>query len=222
MNEASKTKKIWTKKYFEYIKGDGIDIGCGKDPIFSNVFPFDIEQGDANEITKYVNKSFDFVFSSHCLEHMTNPNNAIVEWWKLVKPGGYLFFIVPDEDLYEQGVWPSRFNGDHKATFTISKTKSWSPVSHNVMDLVKLLPEAEMIEIVLHDHNYDRSRLRFGTDFFILKLFKIIFYPFKSILQTKYNGLCERILRRIKIDQTLYPDTLAQIQCIIRKKVVVI
>src|SRR5260221_7032838 len=38
--------------------------------------------------------------------------------------------------LYEQGVFPSRFNGDHKSTFTISKASSWSPVSVNVLDLV--------------------------------------------------------------------------------------
>ena len=52
---------------------------------------------------------------------MRDPRSAIAQWWGLVKPGGVLFVIVPDEDLYEQGFWPSRFNCDHKWTFTIAK-----------------------------------------------------------------------------------------------------
>jgi hypothetical protein len=43
---------------------------------------------------------------------------------------------VPDEDLYEQGIWPSEFNVDHKHTFTICKARSWSPVSINLTDLL--------------------------------------------------------------------------------------
>lgn len=34
------------------------------------------------------------------------------------------FFIVPDADLHEQGVFPSRFKSDHKTTFTIYKISS--------------------------------------------------------------------------------------------------
>jgi hypothetical protein len=44
--------------------------------------------------------------------------------------------LIPDEDLYEQGIWPSQFNADHKHTFTIYKSKSWSPVSINVLDML--------------------------------------------------------------------------------------
>lgn len=218
MTEASKTKKIWTEKYFEYLRGEGIDIGCGNDPILPNVQPFDMEHGDANKITEYVNKTFDFVFSSHCLEHMVNPGEALNEWWKLVKPNGHLFFLVPDEDLYEQGVWPSMFNGDHKSTFTISKKESWSPVSHNVIDLVKSLPNAEVVEVILHDHEYNRAKLRFGQDFGLLKFAGAISSPLRLISPQKHNSLKRRILRKIKIDQTLKPNTLAQIQCIVKKK----
>ena len=74
---------------------------------------FDIEDGDANQIEKYVKKRFDFVFSSHCLEHMKNPYHTIQQWWSLVKDNGYLYLIVPDEDLYEHGHFPSKYNTDH-------------------------------------------------------------------------------------------------------------
>lgn len=127
MNEASKTRKLWGPEEEELLKGEGIDIDCGPDPITDSVQKFDREQGDANEIDKYVHRSFDFVFSAHCLEHMRDPNVALASWWKLVRPGGHLIMIVPDEDLYEQGYWPSLFNPDHKSTFTVSKETSWSP-----------------------------------------------------------------------------------------------
>src|SRR5512137_544932 len=105
MNETSKTKKIWSAYEQSFIRGEGIDIGCGPDPVSPTAVRFDIENGDANFITRYVSHQFDYVFSSHCLEHMTDPRHAICEWWNLVRPGGVLFLIVPDEDLYEQGVF---------------------------------------------------------------------------------------------------------------------
>ena len=144
MNETSKTIKLWRDFEKSLILGSGIDIGCGPDPISPTVKTFDIGDGDANNITQYVAEQFDFVYSSHCLEHMQDPKKALMEWWKLVKIGGHLILIVPDEDLYEQGNFPSCFNGDHKSTFTLSKTTSWSPVSHNILDLASALP----------NHNY--------------------------------------------------------------------
>jgi hypothetical protein len=59
---------------------------------------------------------------------MANPESALSQWWSLVKPGGYLIVVVPHEDLYEQGIWPSRFNSDHKATFQLGAVSKFSPV----------------------------------------------------------------------------------------------
>ena len=56
--------------------------------------------------------------------------------------------IVPDEDLYEQGVFPSTFNADHKWTFTISKSESWIDKSINLFDLLpKLGKAAEVMKV---------------------------------------------------------------------------
>jgi hypothetical protein len=93
---------------------------------------------------------------------MHDPKATILDWWKLVKVGGYLFILVPEEDLYEQGVFPSQFNDDHKATFTISKAKSWSPKSVNVLDLANSLPGGKIISLELQDRGYDRALMTFG------------------------------------------------------------
>jgi len=218
MGETSKTWRIWTDAEKALLTGSGIDIGCGPDPVLPTVRKFDIEDGDANHITRYVHEQFDFVFSSHCLEHMHDPRAALHEWWQLVKPGGHLIFLVPDEDLYEQGVWPSRFNWDHKATFTIYKERSWSPVSINVRDLVGTLPDAELVSLTLQDHGYDHSLLRHGP---MPALPRFIFRV--------YHGLRRRRLMPplppvetweaslTPVAQT-WRGALCQIQCILRKR----
>jgi hypothetical protein len=95
---------------------------------------------------------------------MHDPHDALLEWWKLVKQGGYLCVAIPDEDLYEQGNWPSRFNRDHKHTFTIYKQKSWSPMSVNVIDLIVKLKDAKTWKIEIQDRGYDYSLLGKNID----------------------------------------------------------
>ena len=102
MTETIKTIAQWTDYEKSLVQGSVIDIGCGSDPISPSARCFDIDDGDANYITKFIHETYDCVYSSHCLEHMVDAKLALNEWWKLVKPGGYLILIVPDEDLYEQ------------------------------------------------------------------------------------------------------------------------
>ena len=101
------------------------------------------------------NNSYDFLHSSHCLEHLVDPKEGLRNWLRIVRPGGYLIITVPDEDLYEQGIFPSTFNRDHKWTFTIYKTRSWSERSLNVIDLVRELGDgAELVRLELLSSTY--------------------------------------------------------------------
>jgi len=148
MNETSKAviRRMHDPAFaLTYFAGNGIDIGSGNDalgnyceffPRMINCLSWDRADGDAQELPDVEKDSFDFVHSSHCLEHLLDPWRAIDRWLEVLKPGGHLVCIVPDEDLYEQGVWPSQFNSDHKCTFTIYKSASWSPVSVNIVDLL--------------------------------------------------------------------------------------
>jgi len=143
-----------------YFVGHGIDVGGKPDPLgqyagmFSGMLSartWDIEDGDAQYLDGVPDNHYDFLHASHCLEHMVDVPVALGNWIRVVKPGGFLVITVPDEDLYEQGVWPSRFNADHKWTFTIMKKKSWSPSSINVMELMMRFcgqVEVEKIELL--------------------------------------------------------------------------
>ncbi len=177
--------------------------------------------GDANVITRHVHEQFDFVFASHCLEHMHRPREAVLEWWKLVKPGGHLFFLVPDEDLYEQGVFPSRFNPDHKATFTIHKEHSWSPASINVRELAASLPGGELVSLVQQDNGYDRRLMRSGPDTPTSWWRRGLVRVYRRYRRSRFQpiGWMDRWLTRwVVIDQTWRSGALAQIQCIVRKR----
>jgi SAM-dependent methyltransferase len=219
-HESSKTKKVWGELERSVLRGEGIDIGCGTDPVLPGVMPFDLAHGDANEILRHVDRQFDFVYASHCLEHMRDPRAAIAQWWQLVRPGGVLFVIVPDEDLYEQGFWPSRFNRDHKWTFTIAKHASWSPVSVNLLDLARSLPGGEVVDIRLFDEGYDRGLQSNGQQagtagWRLRRALGRAAYGVLRLAGSDRQALKRRFIR--PVDQTSFPDVLAQIQCIVRK-----
>lgn len=144
--------------YFaKYFIGRGLDIGCGEDPL-PLCDKWDLPQGDATYLSGVPNESYDFVYSSHCLEHLDDPDAAVLNWWRVLKPGGHLIIAVPDEDLYEQGFWPSRFAGaGHKTTWHSSKWKTWSPVSRSMTSLIRLLPEHKLISLRIIDDGYDHN-----------------------------------------------------------------
>lgn len=217
MFEASKTKLLWRDDENEFIQGEGIDIGCGSDPISETAVRFDLNDGDANEICKYVHRTFDYVFSAHCLEHMKDPRKAIVGWWQLVRRGGLMIIVVPDEDLYEQGYWPSIFNEDHKWSFTISKRKSWSLNSVNVFELAQLLPDGKIRLLELQSVSYDMRMLYHGIHSRSVALF------LRWVLSVIDKNLIFRLIRKPLIQLLKIPDdqtchgALAQIQLVIEK-----
>jgi SAM-dependent methyltransferase len=146
-----------------YFVGHGLDVGGGSDGLEKQEWPgmlscrtWDMPDGDAQMLATIPAEAYDFVHSSHCLEHMVDPVEALAHWCRVCKPGGYITVLVPDEDMYEQGVFPSTFNGDHKWTFTPHKAPSWSPRSINVLSLLQRLgPGLEVIKVESIHGSYD-------------------------------------------------------------------
>lgn len=160
MHELSKSilRRLHDTRFAtRYFRGQGIDIGGAPDPLsgYRELFPlmaavriWDLPDGDAELMRGVADETFDFVHSSHCLEHLRDPAAALANWLRILRPGGHLIVTVPDEDMYEQGVFPSTFNADHKWTFTIFKNMSWSPRSVNLTELLAGLGmQAEVVRI---------------------------------------------------------------------------
>ena len=207
-----------------YLSGRVIDIGAGGDLVCAHAEGFDVADGDANTITRFRERgAYDAVHSSHCLEHMHDPAAALAEWWALVRPGGYLVLVVPDEDLYEQGIWPSIFNRDHKSTFRLGKPDSWSPVSHDIRRLVEALPASEIVSAEIQDAHYDYSLQMKHGDRRVAKIrwLRLARSIGKRVpgygprLQRYFENLAAR--RGVPLDQT-QREAVAQIQVVARKR----
>jgi SAM-dependent methyltransferase len=158
-----------------YFKGSGIDIGSGDDPLtkYTQQFPlltavkeWDLEDGDAQFMNGVEDNTFDFVHSSHCLEHTHDPYEAFENWLRICKPGGHIITTIPDEDLYEQGIFPSTFNPDHKTSWTMVKNESWSPVSINLIEfLYQFKDKIEVLKMELINSSYIYDVPRFDQTY---------------------------------------------------------
>ena len=220
MDETSKTLFHHRGLLAPFLTGKGIDIGCGTDPVAPSVTRFDTDEGDASRIDELVDGTFDYVWSSHCLEHMDDPRDALRRWWSLVVLGGHLILVVPDEDLYEQGFFPSRFNPDHKATFTVHKESSWSPVSVDLRDELEKLGGTIRL-LTVQDDGLDHSLLASGPDE-VPRLSKLFWTVIAVILKVVRADASHRMRvarwRGLVIDQTLLADRrLAQIAAVVQR-----
>lgn len=164
--ETSKAKALREQHnhFLKYFVGEGLDIGPGDDILdtpYGNVTPYDITEGNANYLSIIEDGTYDFVYSSHCLEHMKDIPLALKHWVRVLKPGGVLYITVPDWILYEHERWPSIFNGDHKATFSLSVTRqelgNRKDHYHIREDLIPLLRSLHMQvdESALEDDGFD-------------------------------------------------------------------
>ncbi len=157
-----------------YFVGSGIDIGGKPDPLgqYAGIFAkmgqvktWDREDGNAQYMESVEDNTYDFLHSSHCLEHMVTPEIAFENWIRITKPGGHLIVTIPDEDLYEMGVFPSRFNKDHKWTMTICKHQTWSEKSINILDFLKsYCDKIKIIKIELIEDFFRPYLIEKGVD----------------------------------------------------------
>jgi ADP-heptose:LPS heptosyltransferase len=154
-NEAAKIKHL----IVPYTRGRGLDLGCGPWeawPHFISVDNFDEYRGvvdprtdrhwrpdivsDATDLSLFADRSLDFVFSSHLLEHLGDYEAALEEWWRVIKVGGHLVLYLPHKDFYPN-IGEEGGNPDHKHDFqpedielAMLRVGGWDMVRDEVRD----------------------------------------------------------------------------------------
>lgn len=96
---------------------------------------------DSTNLSKIKNLYYDFVLSSHVIEHIANPIKALLEWVRVIKDEGILVIILPHKD----GTF------DHKRPVT--------DLSHIINDYNKEISESDLTHLneILELHDLDKD-----------------------------------------------------------------
>jgi len=130
-SETSKFRYL----FIDYCKGNGIDIGFGGDAVVPEAITIDLKKpyakcgysvqnlkGDGLNLYWFKNNTLDYVYSSHLLEDFENTKACLLEWKRVIKKGGYLLLLLPNEQRYSK---PGRKNRKHKhKDFSLKKVKA--------------------------------------------------------------------------------------------------
>jgi len=131
----------WTaevSRVIRYCRGRGVDVGAGGRTLRPDTITIDRFGGhdivaDAHSIPLKT-KSVDFVFSSHCLEHLEFPERALNEWIRVAKK--WVVVLIPDS-RYIDRIGSGREDPEHKFDYTIK----------SAFDLVQRVRGAELWEM---------------------------------------------------------------------------
>lgn len=85
--------------YLDRFGTEALKKSYAGDPRVSEIKPVQLVSKDGNYYPFIDSGAFDFVISSHVLEHTTNPGRVIEEWLRIVRPGGIAYMIFPDKNF---------------------------------------------------------------------------------------------------------------------------
>lgn len=122
----------------EYCVGErGLDLGCGPFKITQSALGVDSGEDQSlvqhfgqmqaqiccnvEKLPMFASNHFDYVFSSHTLEHIEKWEAALKEWWRLVRPGGHLILYLPDPVAYEMAQPGMGEKSGHKADIYVKE-----------------------------------------------------------------------------------------------------
>ncbi len=100
------------RRALQYCKGKGIDVGAGLWPLpGADAVDTGRGPGTTRKIEDIPENSLDYIFSSHCLEHIQEWQTTIRNWVGKLREGGTLFLYLPHPEcaIWKRG---SPFVGD--------------------------------------------------------------------------------------------------------------
>lgn len=113
-----------------HCSGKGIDVGAGYWPLPGSI-AVDLYRGEglARSLDDFDDGSLDFVFSSHCLEHIAEWRPALLQWTSKLKAGGIIFLYLPHPSC---AIW-------HPGSPMVGDVHKWIPELETVASCLKEL-----------------------------------------------------------------------------------
>jgi SAM-dependent methyltransferase len=125
------------ERVLPYCQGCGVDLGSGGDPICPEALSIDLPREDAERYTAtdfglgaiqwrgnakrlhwFADGVLDYVYSSHLLEDFPDWREVLLEWGRVLKPGGYLVVSVPEVAAWAASVQAGQpMNHNHANEF---------------------------------------------------------------------------------------------------------
>jgi SAM-dependent methyltransferase len=103
--------------------GKGVDIGCmKKEWAFPGSIPIDINFDDEWNALHLPFNNLDYIFSSHCLEHIPDWVDVMKYWYSQLRKGGILFLYLPH---FEQEYWRPWNNRKHIHSFNGNEIEAY-------------------------------------------------------------------------------------------------
>jgi len=125
-----------------WCKGRGLDVGAGFWPL-EGATPIDDTRGPGlrTRLIDVAADSQDYVFSSHCLEHILEWESTLNEWISKIRSKGFIFIYLPHPSCM---LW-------HKSNPFMSKVHVWVPAPEVIADALTV----RGLEVVARDDGPD-------------------------------------------------------------------
>jgi SAM-dependent methyltransferase len=108
---------------------------------------------EASDLSFIENEKYDFVISSHCLEHCANVLSTIMEWKRVIKPNGILTIVVPNK------------------LFTFDKDRAYTTFEHLQADFEQQITEHDLshLDEIIKHHNLSMDKDSGSPEQFFLR-----------------------------------------------------
>jgi len=184
---------------------DGFAVHCCD--LYPEIFrlpKIEISQGDLSASLPYSDQMFDYVTCVEGLEHIENPQQAVREFARLLRPGGHLVTSVPNIlNIEERLKW-----------LIYGYTSHFKPITRaSIQDVREQF--GGKVEVALHVNPISYSELRYTLEeygFEIVRLYRDkrksklwIYWPIVALIRA-IAGFTPKVKRRARWSEELISD----------------